>query len=400
MIDGHGGRDSNPPRSCGMVGSEMQVIQRESGTLKHTQEHPPTPRADAEVIRGWLDRLAPRHRLDLVGAVALPCPLPHERQWLDWVAAGFHGDLEYLTRDPAGRVDPTVRNPDARSVLVFGQRYTDGWPAGDLDPAAGGRPQEDLGWVPRVSRYARGRDYHEVLLGDIKGLLKDLQKEIPGLQAFPATDTGPYLEREYAWLAGLGFLGRNHCLIHEKLGSGIFLGVALTNLTIQGLPAAGTPAIAPLYSVRHRRLHPPLTAPVDLCGQCTRCLDACPTSALDPLRGLNAHRCLSTWTIEWQGQAPAGQEHLQGGLLFGCDICQSVCPWNQRAAGRKGELPDFPEEYAPLAEHSQVRLEDLAAITDEEFRRRFRHTPLWRCHPEGLRRNAQRVRDNLKGGAS
>ncbi len=344
-----------------------------------------------------LSALCPAHRIDLAGAVTLPCPLPHRQQWLDWVASGRHGDLSYLTRDPEGRADPTRRNPGARTVLVFAQRYTEGWPQDDPDPSAGGPENADYPWISRVSRYARGLDYHDVLLKDIKGLLNDLRREIPGLEAYPSTDTGPYLEREYAWLAGLGFLGHNRCLIHEKLGSGLFLGVALTNLEVPGLPAPGTPAVEPLYGVEPRRLHPPVTAPVDLCGSCTRCVDACPTSALDMTTGLDAHRCLSTWTIEWRGQAPAEDAHLQGGLLFGCDICQSVCPWNNRAAaGGDSDLPPVRAEYAALPEHAELDLGALTALDDAEFRRRFRRTPLWRAHPEGLRRNARTVRANLE----
>lgn len=343
-----------------------------------------------------LASLCPGRRIDLAGAVVLPCPLPHRERWLRWVNEGRDGNLSYLTRDAASRADPTGRNPWAGTLLVFGQRYTDGWPAEDRDPVAGASAGPQAPWTSRVSRYARGRDYHDVLLKDIKAVLNGLREEWPDLVAFAATDTGPYLEREYAWLAGLGFLGRNRCLIHEKLGSGIFLGVALTNLQVTGLPAAGTPAVEPLYGVRPRRLHPPQTAPWELCGSCTRCLDACPTGALDLETGLDAHLCLSTWTIEWRGQAPPGEEGRQGGLLFGCDICQAVCPWNRRAAGRAGKVPAPPVAYAPLSAHAELSLADLAEIDDDDFRRRFRKTPIWRCHAEGMRRNARTVLQNLE----
>ncbi len=333
--------------------------------------------------------LCPAHSLDIVGAVALPCVQPHRQRWRDWLAAERHADLEYVTRDPAAREDPTVKNPWSRSVLIFGQRYTDGWEADQDVQLREGGP-----WTDRVARYARGHDYHDVLLKDIKRVIKDLVAAIPGLAAFASTDTGPYLEREYAWLAGLGFMGKNTCLIHEKLGSGLFLGAALTNLKVEGLPPGHEPQAEPLYAVVPRRRKEPTRILANHCGSCTACIEACPTDALLPAGGLDARRCLSTWTIEWQGQAPTAQRSEQGGLLFGCDICQSVCPWNQRAAAR-GAPTAVREQYATLPAHGELKLADLVVLTDDEFRTRFRRTPLWRAHPEGFRRNAEVVLANL-----
>lgn len=343
-----------------------------------------------------LAHLCPEHGIDLAGAAALPAALPHGARYTRWLGDERHGGLDYLARDPAGRLDPTRANPWATSLLVFGQRYTDGWPAGDADPAATGRAAPDAPWTARVARYARGRDYHDVLLKAMKRLVARLQETWPDLVAFPATDTGPYLEREWAWLAGLGFLGRNTCLIHEGLGSGLFLGVAPTNLVVGGLPPPGTPAAAPLYGAAPRSAHPQGPAPATRCGTCTACLDACPTAALDLDGGLDARRCLSTWTIEWQGRAPADRRADQGGILFGCDICQAVCPWNTRAAARAraGHAPHLGDAYAADPAHRELELADLVALTDEEFRARFRRTPLWRAHPGGLRRNALVVAAN------
>ncbi|MBK7188370.1 MAG: DUF1730 domain-containing protein [bacterium] len=340
----------------------------------------------------------PEHHLDLAGAVALPCPLPHADRWRDYVAEGRHGGLEYLARDPEARLDPTARLDWATTLLVFAQRYTDGWPVADPDPSAGGPAgsADDPPWTARVARYARGLDYHDLLRRDITGAVATLGAAGAPPRARVSVDTGPYLEREYAWLAGLGFLGRNTCLIHEKLGSGFFLGVALTDLVVDGLPEAGLPALEPLYAALPRRRHATPVAPVTRCGSCTRCVEACPTQAILPGGGLDAGRCLSTWTIEWRGQAPAGREAEQGGLLFGCDICQAVCPWNLRAAAaQRPGLPPPREGYAPLAAHAELTLRDIAGIDDDVFSARFRRTPLWRAHPDGLRRNAERVLANL-----
>jgi epoxyqueuosine reductase len=341
----------------------------------------------AAELAAELARLCPEHGIELAGAATLPAVLPHEARWRDWLAAGRHGDLDYLARDPAGRADPTRANPWATTLLVFGQRYTDGWSAADTDPSATGDPAPDAPWTARVARYARGRDYHDVLLGALKRLLGRLRERWPELRAHPATDTGPYLEREWAWLAGLGFLGRNTCLIHERLGSGLFLGVAPTNLAVAGLPRPGEPAAEPLYGLVPRRARPVGPVPATRCGTCTRCLEACPTGALDLVHGLDAHLCLSTWTIEWRGRAPAAQRAEQGGIVFGCDICQAVCPWNRRAARRAGG-PLLTDAYAADPAHDEIDLAGLITLADEEFRSRLRRTPLWRAHPAGLRRNA------------
>lgn len=350
-------------------------------------------RVTAADLAAELARVCPERRIDLAGAVTLPTVMHHEDRWWEFLEQGHHADLEYLLRDPEDRLDPTERDPWARSILVFAQRYTDGWPTGDPDPAAGGPAgQPDDPWTGRVARYARGLDYHDVFLADIAAVVAELAAAWPDLVALPATDTGPYFEREYAWLAGFGFLGKNTCLIHEKLGSGLFLGVALTNLDVTGLPA-DQPQAEPLYAVVPRRRREPRRILASHCGTCTRCLDACPTEALLPAGGMNATMCLSTWTIEWRGKPVAGWEADQGGILFGCDICQAVCPWNNRAAeAGPGGVRD---EYAPRPEHAGLKLADLVEISDDDFRARFRRTPLWRAHPAGLRRNARTVLENL-----
>ena len=352
----------------------------------------------SDQLQAWLGELCPPAGIEIVGAVGLPCRIPHRQQWLKWVQDGRHGGLDYLVREPENRADPNLKNPWAQSVLVMAHRYTAGWPAGDEDPTAGGEIPLDAPWTQRVSRYARGRDYHDVLLKSMRQVLRGLKEKIPGLEAFPSTDTGPYLEREYAWLAGLGFLGHNQCLIHEKLGSGMFLGVALTNLHVDGLPASGMPAADALYTIAPRRKRPPILPPVNLCGSCTRCLDACPTGALDLSKGLDANLCLSAWSIEWRGGAPEESAHLQGGLLFGCDICQAVCPWNNRAAGHEDDYPAVNEAYDTLAGYQELSLMDLEVISNDDFRSHFKKTPIWRCHPDGMRRNARLVRRNLEEG--
>jgi epoxyqueuosine reductase len=351
----------------------------------HRETANPQPvRVTAAGLADRLGALCPAHQIDLAGAVALPVSLPHADAWLAWIARGDHGGLEYLARDPVGRADPTRRDPWARSLLVFAQRYTDGWTPDDPTPRTG--MAADGPWTDSVARYARGLDYHDVLLAAVDGVLDGLRLALPGCVGHAYVDTGPFLEREYALLAGLGFTGKNTCFIHESLGSGLFLAVALTNLEVHDLPSPGQ--AAPLFAVAARP-----TAGLDpqtatRCGHCTRCLDACPTGALREPFVLDANRCLSTWTIEWQGRAPAPRRSLQGALMYGCDICQAVCPWNGKAARGIASVGGPAAAYATREEYTQLEVADLLDPDPQTFAARFRRTPLWRGHPDGLRRNA------------
>ncbi len=354
------------------------------------------PRVSAADLAAQLAVACPRHGIDLAGAVPLDGPAPHAAAWRDWLDRGRHGGLAYLSRTRDDRADPRRRRPWAQTMFAFAQRYTDGWPPSDAAPepvppsgeaAAAGPPGA---WLAHVARYARGEDYHAVLLRAVEGVLRDLQAVWPELAAYPAVDTGPYLERDWAAAAGLGFVGKNTCLIHERLGSGLLLAVAPANLHLADL--AGAPR--PLYAVAPRGVPP--RQETSRCGHCTRCLDACPTQAFTAPFVLDAGRCLSTWTIEWQGRAPADERALQGARLFGCDVCQQVCPWNGKAVRQaaRAELPPPPPAYAPSPPHADLELADLIAMSSEEFRARLRRTPLWRAHPEGLRRNALVVAAN------
>ncbi len=337
-----------------------------------------SPAGSAAELARRLAELCPARGIDLAGAVPLDGPAPGAEHWRRWLDDDLHGDLEYLARTRDERADPRVRNPWAKSLLIFAQRYTDGWPA----------PDEAQDWMRGVSRYARGSDYHDVLLAAVKAVLRDLRETWPELEAHPAVDTGPYLERAWAVRAGLGFVGKNTCLIHETLGSGMFLAVAPTNLVLSDW----TGAPHPLFEVAARGSLP--REDTDRCGSCTRCLDACPTDAFIDARVLDAGRCLSTWTIEWQGRAPADERDRQGDHLFGCDVCQQVCPWNGKALRGAAGRPTPRDAYAPLQAHAEIDLAGLIGLDAEGFRERFRRTPLWRAHPEGLRRNALVVAAN------
>ena len=352
---------------------------------------PPLPATQLIEI---LDAPVRAHRIDLVGAVALPHELDHGPDYLAWLSNDHHARLDYMCRDPEDRLDPTRQRPWAATMLVFGQRYVNGWAPDDEEAAAG--CGEDRPWSAGVSRYARGDDYHDILRGSIRRITVHLRDDLHrrgviasagDLQCVDAVDAGPYLEREYAWLAGFGFFGKNTLLIHPRLGSGLFLGIALTNLRITGLPDTPRPLLGPSAQPK-----PGGAAMASLCGTCTACLDACPTSAFPRPFVLDANQCLSAWTIEWRGGAPADRRHEQGGRLFGCDICQQVCPWNHKAARLAMDQPR--DEYAVSSAHAEIDLSDLIRVDADTYRARFRRSPLWRAHPEGMRRNALVVAAN------
>ena len=270
-----------------------------------------------------------------------------------WRGAGLAGEMSYLT-DRRGdlRSDPRQLLPEARSIVCVGKLYNTPFPKSIEfhDPKRG--------WI---SRYGWGSDYHDVMRRD----LKELAARIAEVHEEPFTwkicvDTAPLLERSYARAAGLGWIGKNTCLINQEQGSWFFLGELL--LSIPLAPDAPAP---------------------DRCGTCTRCIDACPTQAIVPAAGggwtLDARSCISYLTIEKRGSIPEELHEKIANHVFGCDICQDVCPWNRRAPVT--EEPAFlPAQVAPP-------LEDLAALTETEFRSRFGKSPVSRAKHPGLLRN-------------
>jgi epoxyqueuosine reductase len=277
-------------------------------------------------------------------------------RYAQWVDAGMAGQMRYLTDRRAGlRADPRFLLPSARAAIVVGKLYNTAAPL-STDLRAPG-----LGWI---SRYAWGEDYHELMRGALAQLAGKLR--VAACSPFDykiCVDTAPLLERSLAARAGLGWIGKNTCLINQARGSWFFLGELLVSLPIE----AGAPV-------------------PDRCGSCTRCLDACPTRAFVGPGVLDARRCISYLTIELRGPIdPHLQTHL-GTHVFGCDICQDVCPWNRRAPSTSD--PRFaPRHFAPP-------LDELARLNEEEFRRRFHSSPVLRARHDGFLRNVRIAREN------
>jgi epoxyqueuosine reductase len=307
-------------------------------------------RAGAERIQAEARRLG----FDLVG-IAPAGPAAGADRYRAWLKHGYHGEMAYLARREAvaRRADPADILPGTRSVVAVAANYhTRPLPAQlGVDPARG-----------ILASYAWGSDYHDVLVSRLRQLGAWVEAETGEPVTWRAyVDTGPLLERELASRAGLGFVGRNTNLIHPRLGSWLFLGELLLTVELPSL-AGG--------------------APGGTCGRCSRCLDACPTSALVKPYVLDARRCISYLTIELKGPIPRPLRPLLGNRIFGCDVCQEVCPWNHRFA-----RPTSEPVFQPRPEGMAPHLLDLIALDEEGFRRRFRGSPVKRPKRRGLLRN-------------
>ncbi len=277
-----------------------------------------------------------------------PSPPPHADRLDAWLAKGYAGTMRYLHRQAKRRKNPRINVPDALAVVVLLENYY----APDVD--------EDLA-APRVAKYARGEDYHRVTLRRLDELAAFLRSRGAAV-AHSYADDGPIPERELAQRAGLGWIGKNTMLIRPGAGSFCFIGTIFTDLP---LPA-----------------DEPFTA--DHCGSCTRCLDACPTDALVEPRVLDATRCISYLTIEQRGPIP---DHLAGrleGYAFGCDICNDVCPWNERFAE-----PTTVPELLPRRRLAGIDARHFETMSDDEFERRYADSPFARPGLAGMRRNVR-----------
>jgi len=284
---------------------------------------------------------------DLAGFARADSP-PDLAFFGEWVARGHAGEMGYLTGQVAKRGDLRLAFPWARSLLCVGLQYDT--PHAYSSDAPAGR-----GWI---SRYAWGDDYHDVMTAMLERLRVRLVAEAGPFEARAYVDTGPIAEKAWAAAAGLGALGKNTCLLHPEHGSWFFLGELVTDLEV--------PAEAPR---------------ADMCGSCTACLDACPTQAFTAPFVLDATRCISYLTIELKGAIPEAQREGMGRHVFGCDICQDVCPWNRRRRKQGGAA------FEPRAGALGPELAELAALDEDAFRERFRRSPLKRAKRRGLLRN-------------
>lgn len=316
--------------------------------------------------------MTPEQRAHLVKARALALgfdaagvtdvsPPPHADQLIRWLDQGQAGTMTYMHRQRERRLRPAEILPGATRAVVVTKHY--------LTP----EPEAHAG-TGRVAKYARGRDYHAALRGPLTELADYIRSLGPeGTIAKAYCDAGPVPERELAQRAGLGWIGKNTMLIDPGRGSYSFIATVLTSLEL----ATDLPFEA------------------DRCGTCRRCLDACPTAAFPGERVLDSRRCISYLTIEHRGPIDPTLAQSLEGWVFGCDICQDVCPWNHKFAKAPTD-----QLLAPDAAMAVMDLQEVAQLSDDEFERRFAHTALARAGPEGIRRNARLGLQNESGELS
>jgi epoxyqueuosine reductase len=293
--------------------------------------------------------LALQAGFDLAG-VASAAPPTELAFFAEWIDRGHAGEMAYLTTQREKRSDLRAAFPWARSVLSVGLQYDTAAPYST--ESAG-----DRGWI---ARYAWGDDYHDVMKAMLLRLAEALAAELGPMQSRVYADTGPIVERAYAAAAGLGAWGKNTCLLHPEHGSWFFLGEVVTDVEMDA--------------------DPPRT---DMCGSCTACLDACPTGALTAPYVLDATRCISYLTIEVKGAIPEDRRAGVGRHVFGCDICQDVCPWNRRRRHMGG--PAFASREGLTAPELVAFAGDT--LDADAFRARFRGSPLKRAKRRGMLRN-------------
>ena len=309
--------------------------------------------ASASEIKAELVDLLHHQGFELVG-FSRPEPPIHLATYLDWIASGRHAGMAYLATERAlhRRANPAEILPEVRTIVVVGLRYA--------TPIRRDDPGENA-IQGRVAAYALGRDYHEVIPPRLEQAAQVMQERMGITAQWRAyTDTGPILERDYAMAAGLGWIGKNTCLISPQHGSYFLLGELFLDIQLEP--------------------DPPFAS--DQCGTCTRCIQACPTDCILPDRTLDSARCISYLTIENKGEIPLDLRPKLGEWIFGCDICQQVCPWNLRFAAPNGDPTLEPlDADLSLPLHAELRL------SPQEFNRKFKGRAVLRARRRGYLRN-------------
>lgn len=307
----------------------------------------PTKNIHTKIIK----RLAKNQGFDFCG-IARAATLDDDARRLEsWLQKGMHGTMQYMENHFDLRIDPTKLVPGARSVITLLKNY---YPA-----------KEQTTDGPKISKYAYGKDYHEVIKNQLKDFLSQIRTEIGEVQGRGFVDSAPVLERTWAQRSGLGWIGKNGNLITKEQGSFYFIATLITDLDLE-------------YDDPFAK---------DYCGTCSKCIDACPTDAILPDKVIDGSKCISYFTIELKEMLIPGE--MKGRFdnwLFGCDTCQDVCPWNRFSQ------PTKETAFAPLPSILNFSLKEWEEMTEENFKMVFRNSPLKRAKYQGIRRNLKFIR--------
>ena len=289
--------------------------------------------------------LAPQHGFDYCG-IAKAQPLDDDARRLEaWLKQGMHGTMQYMENHFELRIDPTKLVPGAKSVITLLKNYY---------------PQQTINNKWKISKYAYGQDYHEVIRADLKGLMAEAQATIGDFTGRGFVDSAPVLERSWAVRSGLGWIGKNGNLLTKESGSFFFIATVITDLELE-------------YDDPFAK---------DFCGTCRKCIDACPTDAIGEHKVVNGSQCISYFTIELKDEIiPPEMNGRFDNWMFGCDTCQDVCPWNRFSK------PHHEEAFQPLPQLLNLSTKQWEELSEEAFKKIFKHSPLSRSKYKGIRRN-------------
>jgi epoxyqueuosine reductase len=294
----------------------------------------------------WIKALAQRLGFAFCGIARAERLDDDARRLETWLAKGMHGSMQYMANHFDLRINPAQLVPGAQSVITLLKNY---YPAQQQPPD-----------VPQIAKYAYGNDYHDVIRADLKAFLQAIQLEIGEVQGRGFVDSAPVLERTWAQKSGLGWVGKNGNLIHKQAGSFFFIATLIVDLPLE-------------YDAPFAK---------DYCGTCTRCIDSCPTDAILPDKVVDGSRCISYFTIELKDALiPKDMQGQFGDWMFGCDVCQDVCPWNRFSK------PHQEPQFAPLPAVLNFTTNDWEELTAESFKTIFAKSPIKRSKFEGIRRN-------------
>ncbi|WP_279299893.1 tRNA epoxyqueuosine(34) reductase QueG [Paraflavisolibacter caeni] len=308
-----------------------------------------------------IKQLAGAHGFDFCG-IAKAQPLDEDARRLEnWLKQGMHGSMKYMENYFDLRVDPTKLVPGARSVITLMKNYFPG--ENTLTPDTGASGSKEI----KISKYALGKDYHEIIRAKLKEMICALQEKIGEFNGRGFVDSAPVLERTWAQRSGLGWIGRNGNLITKQSGSFFFIATLIVDIDLA-------------YDDPFAK---------DFCGSCQKCIEACPTNAILPGKVINGSKCISYFTIELKDEViPVEMKGKFQNWMFGCDICQDVCPWNRFSK------PHQEPEFSPIPEILNFTTKDWEALSEEAFKKIFKRSPISRAKLKGVQRNLKFIQSS------